>query len=86
MVPRRQRGHEPCVLLARDALLGNLASPAWLAFIFLWLFAVVLGSALSVVRHADQLAVRLGESLRHADLDPLDHVHRSHEHLRRNDA
>ncbi len=49
-------------LLARDALLGNLASPAWLAFIFLWLFAVVLGSALSVVRHADRLAVRLGES------------------------
>jgi Ca2+:H+ antiporter len=29
--------------------------------LFLWLFAVVLGSCLSVVRHADHLAVRLGE-------------------------
>ncbi len=26
-------------LLARGTLLGNLASPAWMAFIFLWLFA-----------------------------------------------
>ena len=48
-------------LLSGAALLGNLASPPWLAFIFAWLFAVVLGSALSVVRHADHLAVRLGE-------------------------
>ena len=29
--------------------------------IFAWLFVAILGSALSVVRHADQLAVRLGE-------------------------
>jgi Ca2+:H+ antiporter len=48
-------------LVSGDVLLGNLASPPWLAFIFAWLFAVVLGSALSVVRHADHLAVRLGE-------------------------
>ncbi len=48
-------------LLSGSVLLGNLASPPWLAFIFVWLFAVVLGSALSVVRHADHLAVRLGE-------------------------
>jgi Ca2+:H+ antiporter len=48
-------------LLSGSVLLGNLASPPWLAFIFAWLFAVVLGSALSVVRHADHLAVRLGE-------------------------
>lgn len=47
--------------LSGGVLLGNLASPPWLAFIFAWLFAVVLGSALSVVRHADHLAVRLGE-------------------------
>jgi Ca2+:H+ antiporter len=48
-------------LLSGGVLLGGLSSPPWLAFIFLWLFAVVLGSALSVVRHADHLAVRLGE-------------------------
>ncbi|HUB95131.1 MAG TPA: hypothetical protein VL993_04390 [Stellaceae bacterium] len=44
-----------------EALLGNLANPVWLAFIFAWLFFTVLGSALAVVRHADLLAVRLGE-------------------------
>ena len=44
-----------------DAMLGRLSSPWWLAFIFAWLFATVLGSALSVVRHADHLAVALGE-------------------------
>jgi Ca2+:H+ antiporter len=48
-------------LLSGGVLLGNLTSPSWLAFVFAWLFAVVLGSALSVVRHADHLAVRLGE-------------------------
>ncbi|MDL2410245.1 calcium:proton antiporter [Rhizobium calliandrae] len=42
-------------------LLKQLADPFWLAFIFLMLFAAVLGSALSVVRHADHLAERLGE-------------------------
>jgi hypothetical protein len=35
-------------------------APPWLAFIFLWRFAVVLGAALSVVRRADHLAVGLG--------------------------
>jgi Ca2+:H+ antiporter len=35
--------------------------PLFLALIFLWLFVVVLGSALSVVRHADRLAEILGE-------------------------
>jgi len=48
-------------LVMGDALLSRLSSPAWLAAIFLWLFAAVLGSALSVVRHAEHLAVRLGE-------------------------
>ncbi len=38
-----------------------LANPIWLAVIFIWLFSVVLGSALSVVRHADHLAEQLGE-------------------------
>jgi Ca2+:H+ antiporter len=35
--------------------------PGGLALTFLWLFAVVLGSCLAVVRHADHLAIRLGE-------------------------
>jgi Ca2+:H+ antiporter len=42
-------------------LMARLSSPVWLGVIFLWLFATVLGSALSVVRHADYLAERLGE-------------------------
>ena len=48
------------------ALLGEkvfdaLSNPLWLAVIFIWLFGVVLGSALSVVRHADRVAEILGE-------------------------
>jgi Ca2+:H+ antiporter len=38
-----------------------LSNPLWLGLIFVWLFAVVLGSALSVVRHADHVAEILGE-------------------------
>ena len=38
-----------------------LSNPLWLGVIFIWLFAVVLGSALSVVRHADHVAEILGE-------------------------
>lgn len=48
-------------LLAGQVLLSGLANPVWLAAVFVWLFAVVLGSALAVVRHADGLAARLGE-------------------------
>jgi len=48
-------------LLYGETLFARLAEPAWLALIFLWLFTAVLGSALSVVRHAEQLAMRLGE-------------------------
>lgn len=48
-------------LLQGDALLGGLAAPAWLAVIFLWLFGAIWGSALSVVRHAEHVATRLGE-------------------------
>jgi Ca2+:H+ antiporter len=44
-----------------DSIFEHLSSPFWLVVIFLWLFIVVLGSALSVVRHADYLAERLGE-------------------------
>ncbi len=48
-------------LIEGPALFSELANPLWLAGVFAWLFAVVLGSALSVARHADQLAARLGE-------------------------
>jgi Ca2+:H+ antiporter len=47
--------------LSGAKLLSGLSNPLWLAFIFVWLFAVVLGSALSVVRHADHVAEILGE-------------------------
>lgn len=42
-------------------LLRNLANPLWLAVTFAWLFSVLLGAIFCVVRHADHLAVRLGE-------------------------
>ena len=44
-----------------SSLMGLLSKPLGLMLIFGWLFAAVLGSALGVVRHADHLAVRLGE-------------------------
>jgi len=44
-----------------DTLFAGLSNPFWFAFVFLWLFAVVLGSALAVVRHADVLAEQFGE-------------------------
>ena len=40
---------------------GDLSHGAWYAFLFLWLFAVILWLAFGVVRHADGLAVLLGE-------------------------
>ena len=43
--------------------LADLARPAWFVLILAWLFAVILLSALAVVRHAESLAVRLGEPL-----------------------
>jgi Ca2+:H+ antiporter len=42
-------------------LFATFSNPLWLGAIFTWLFVVILGSALAVVRHADHLAVRLGE-------------------------
>jgi Ca2+:H+ antiporter len=44
-----------------DRLIDEFDETPWLAGIFVWLFVVILGSALSVVRHADHVAVRLGE-------------------------
>jgi Ca2+:H+ antiporter len=42
-------------------LFAALTNPLALAIIFIWLFGVVLGSALCVVRHADHVAEILGE-------------------------
>ncbi len=50
------------VFLVRGAdVAAALSAPPGQAVLFLWLFSVVLGSCMSVVRHADHLAVRLGE-------------------------
>lgn len=48
-------------LLFGENLFARLSAPIWFAIVFIWLFAAVLGSALSAVRHAEQLAQRLGE-------------------------
>ena len=48
-------------LLDGDTIFRLLPDPLWLALTFLWLFAAILASALSVVRHAEHLALRLGE-------------------------
>jgi len=39
----------------------ELAHIGWSVFLFVWLFAVIVWGAKAVVRHADQLALRLGE-------------------------
>jgi len=49
--------------LAGDSLHGTSSGLARQIILFVWLFAVILGAALSVVRHAEHLAVRLGEPL-----------------------
>ena len=49
------------VLLFGDEWFGNLSNPLWFSLLFLWLFVVMLWLAFSVVRHADGLAVLLGE-------------------------
>jgi len=43
--------------------LSDLSNLIWFALILIWLFAAVLFSAFAVVRHAKNLAVRLGEPL-----------------------
>jgi len=42
-------------------LVENLEHPAATGVIFIWLFVAVLWSAISVVRHADCLAIKCGE-------------------------
>jgi len=41
--------------------LADLSHPAWFGFVSLWLFLAMILSAFAVVRHAEALAVRLGE-------------------------
>src|ERR1700722_5044493 len=43
------------------SLVDSLSNPLWLTAISIWLFLAILGSVFCVVRHADHLAVRLGE-------------------------
>ncbi len=50
-------------LLFGGALGAESAGPAMQAVVFIWLFLAILGSAMSVVRHAEHLAERLGEPL-----------------------
>ena len=49
-----------------DAFAMRLSQPAYLVGVFTWLFVAILGSALSVVRHAERLAVWLGGEEEHA--------------------
>ena len=48
-------------LATGSRLVENIAHPFWLLVIFFWLLGVVLWSAMSVVRHADCLAIKCGE-------------------------
>ncbi len=43
--------------------LGDLSQPVWFALMLAWLFAVIMLSGNAVVRHAESLAVQLGEPL-----------------------
>jgi len=43
--------------------LADLSRPIWFGFMLAWLFTVMLLSAFAVVRHAESLAVQLGEPL-----------------------
>jgi Ca2+:H+ antiporter len=47
--------------VAGDQLVEIVAHPVALAVVFVWLFAVILWSAISAVRHADALAIKWGE-------------------------
>ena len=44
-----------------DTWLADLSSPLWYTILFCWLFGIMLWLAFAVVRHADGLAILLGE-------------------------
>lgn len=48
-------------MLFDASLFAGLGNPIWLTVLFVWLFSVVLGSALGVVRHAERISEQLGE-------------------------
>ena len=48
-------------LLFGKAWLADLSNPLWTGFVFLWLFGAMIWASFGVVRHADCLAVKLGE-------------------------
>ena len=50
-------------LIFGTSWLANLGNPVWAVILFAWLFVAILISAFGVVRHADCLAVKLGEPL-----------------------
>lgn len=50
-------------LLFGSRWLADLSHPLWFTGILAWLFSAILVSAFAVVRHAEALAVRLGEPL-----------------------
>ena len=50
-------------LLFGQDWLADLSGPIWLGFILAWLFTVILLSAFAVLRHAESLALKLGEPL-----------------------
>jgi len=69
LLPEVKREWALAVNLATTALflafgagwLADLSSTAWFAFVSLWLLAAMFLSAFAVVRHAEALAVKLGE-------------------------
>src|SRR5213595_2523445 len=48
-------------LWAGSRLVENIERPGVVGVVFLWLFVAVLWSAISVVRHADSIAIKCGE-------------------------
>lgn len=49
------------LFLTRNWIEAHLGHPLVLAFTFLWIFLVILGSAMSVARHAEHVAALIGE-------------------------
>ncbi len=43
--------------------LADLSNPAWFTFMLMWLLVIILLSAFAIVRHAESLAIILGEPL-----------------------
>jgi len=64
--------------------LEDVDHPLALAGVFVSLFVVVLWSAISVVRHADGLALKCGEPYGITHPNAFCHHHRSSDDLRRN--